>query len=312
MPWSSQDPRDVKWSRTWGRPGNRDFSGPLTRTVELMGWARRCCPPGHTQGPAGCGSALERWVLGSRGLGFPPLKGNGHKEENEKSFALLHAFPVPCPVLPGARQCPQCLKLLAKRGGTQHYHKLSQLHHFRDVLRITTNLAESPGLSNSLWLSNWSRGTGFWWDESCDTWNGRLHLWLKRRRRSIRITIFLGAWGCLSGSSKCLIAATSRPWGLLGQRELAGGAGESQHRPPWGPRWPCHRDLASVRRSQLLLCRLPCVHKGSQSIIIPQSSCKLLRLESSHRGGCWSMAAGAAHVKLLHTWVPFMGPLLCI
>ena len=68
MPWSSQEPRDVKWSRTWGRPGNRDFSGPLTRMVELMGWARRCCPPGHTrhaQGPAGRGSALERWVMGS-------------------------------------------------------------------------------------------------------------------------------------------------------------------------------------------------------------------------------------------------------
>lgn len=39
-----------------------------------------------------------------------------------------------------------------------HYHKQSQLHQFRDVLRITTNLPESPRLSNTLWAPKLEQG----------------------------------------------------------------------------------------------------------------------------------------------------------
>ena len=35
---------------------------------------------------------------------------------------------------------------------------MSQLHHFRDVLKITTNLAESPRLSNTLWAPKLEQG----------------------------------------------------------------------------------------------------------------------------------------------------------
>lgn len=45
---------------------------------------------------------------------------------------------------------------------------------------------------------------------------------------------------------------------------------------------------------QLPHCSLLCVRKENQCIIIPVSSYKLLSLESSNGGSCWSIAAGAA------------------
>lgn len=129
------------------------------------GVSQRCCSLGHTrhtQGPTGPGSALERQVLGSRGLRFPALKGNGHKEENEKPSSTSCNPPPRLPCTLSCASQGKAVSSTAQITSTARRNPaitiMSQLHHFRDVLKITTNLAESPRLSNTLWAPKLEQG----------------------------------------------------------------------------------------------------------------------------------------------------------
>lgn len=73
-----------------------------------------------------------------------------------------------------------------------------------------------------------------------------------------------------------------------------GGRGQSQPHPSRGKRGQRAPNPTRLRRAQLLHRDLPRARKEQQRVIIPQSSCESLSLDSSHRGGCWDIAAGAS------------------